>query len=305
MPQISVIIPTYNRADMLDDAIQSVLGQTFRDFELIVVDDGSTDGTAVTIQSFGTNVHYIPLPRRGQPAATRNAGLKQATGEFIAFLDSDDLFLSHKLAAQQAILAQNKQIDVVYSNGYFFRKNPRQPTGHVLDGMPTPSGHVFSDLIRGNFLFPPVLLVRRKCLEKVGLFNENPAFFGVEDYELWLRLAANCSFFYLPGDVAAIRRHPGSISRDTVALRQRVLLILAQIENSQPDAARLHRQAFHEAYVRNHGAVSMAAFKRKSMATGLRHGFKAFQHSLQIPTVTLRTFKHWRQWRKQRESAQS
>ena len=109
MPRVSVIIPTYNRADLLGDAIGSVLAQSYQDFELIVADDGSTDHTAEimaeAIASYGSRIRYLVLPHRGQPAAPRNSALAVATGEYISFLDSDDLYLPNKLALQVPVLA--------------------------------------------------------------------------------------------------------------------------------------------------------------------------------------------------------
>ena len=110
MPRVSVIIPTYNRAHLIRQALESALAQTCRDFEIIVADDGSTDHTAEVVAQFGSAVTYIPLPHRDQPAATRNGGLRVARGEFVAFLDSDDLFFPNKLALQIAALEAHPHV---------------------------------------------------------------------------------------------------------------------------------------------------------------------------------------------------
>ena len=98
MPTVSVVIPTYNRADLLSSAIDSVLAQSCPASEILVVDDGSTDTTAQVVMGYGHPVQYLQLPHTGLPAATRNAGIRAATGDLLAFLDSDDLFLPDKLA---------------------------------------------------------------------------------------------------------------------------------------------------------------------------------------------------------------
>ena len=125
---MSVIIPTYNRAAYIADAIQSVQSQDHADVEIIVADDGSTDDTPAIVAGFGDALLYLPLAHSGLPAATRNRGLAKATGDFVAFLDSDDLFLPHKLKSQLSVLLSHPEAGLVYSDGYYFRDDPGQPT---------------------------------------------------------------------------------------------------------------------------------------------------------------------------------
>jgi len=306
MPKVSVIISTYNRAAYIGDAIRSILAQTLyspQRIEIIVADDGSTDNTAEVVAQFGNAVTYIPLPHRGQPAATRNSGLDAASGEFIAFLDSDDLLLPNKLALQLAAFEVHPEAGLVYSNGHFFHDDPSQPIGYVLDGLPTPSGNVFPELLCGNFLAPPIVLIRRTCLDVVGMFDERPDFFAVEDYDLWLRIAAQFPVIYVPGDVAAIRRHRQSISRDVATLRGRVLLVLAKMDALYPDLMRQYRDARHEAYARNHGAIAAAQLKQGYIVSGLLHGLQAFTHTVHMPRLGADAFAAWWQRRKKRRGA--
>jgi glycosyltransferase involved in cell wall biosynthesis len=305
MPKISVIIPTYNRATYITEAIRSVQAQTYPNAEIIVSDDGSTDNTAEIMAGLGDAVTYIPLPHRGQPAATRNAGLRVAKGEFVAFLDSDDLFLPDKLALQVAAFEAHPAAGLAYSNGHFFCDDPVHRTGYVLDGLPTPSGDIFPELLRGNLMSPPTVLIRRSCLEAVGVFDERPDFFAVEDYDLWLRVAACFPIIYVPGDVAAIRRHQQSISRDVATLRRRVLRVLAKMDALYPQLMREHRAARHEAYARNHGAVALAELERAHIALGLWHGLLAFTHALQMPGLGANAFVAWWQRRDKRRGAAS
>jgi glycosyltransferase involved in cell wall biosynthesis len=161
METVSVIIPTYNRAELISQAIDSVLAQTVPAHEIIVADDGSTDDTAAVVAAYGDRVRYLALPHRGQPAATRNAGIRAATGVLLAFLDSDDLFLPDKLARQIAALAQTPAAGVVYSNGLYFRTTPDAPVGGCSMGCLRPPAGSLDQLLAGNFLAPPVVLVRR------------------------------------------------------------------------------------------------------------------------------------------------
>jgi glycosyltransferase involved in cell wall biosynthesis len=305
MLAVSVVIPTYNRAAYIADAIRSVLAQPVQDIEVIVADDGSTDDTPEVVAQFGSAVTYVPLPHRGQPAATRNGGLRVAGGEFAAFLDSDDLFLPDKLEMQLAALRVHPQGGLVYSDGIFFRDDPARPTGHVLDGLPTPSGNVFAELLRGNFLAPATVLIRRACLEAVGFFDERPDFFAVEDYDLWLRIAAQFQFVYAPGDVAAIRRHRESISRDVATLRERDLRVLDKMDRLYPHLMRQHRDACHEAYARHHGAIAAAQLQQGHIVSGLAHGIAALSYALRMPGLGLPAFARWRATRGLRQGARS
>lgn len=293
MPHISIIIPTYNRAGFIGETINSVLAQTYQDFEIIVADDGSTDNTAEVVAEFGNAVTYVFLPHRGQPAATRNAGLTIAQGEFIAFLDSDDLYLPRKLEIQSTALDTHPNVGIVYSNGYFFKDNPNQPTGYVQDGLPTPSGDIFPELLRGNFLAPPVILIRRLCLDTAGLFDENTALLGCEDYDLWLRIAVQYQALYLPETVAAIRRHSQNISRDAASLRTKTLFALQKIEMLHPELLKKYPIERHEAYARNHGAVAKACFQQKRIYAGFVHGIQALFHALKMPNFGLTAFSAW------------
>ncbi|MDH4187238.1 MAG: glycosyltransferase [Nitrospira sp.] len=293
MPLVSVIIPTYNRADYVADAIRSVLTQDYHRVEIIVADDGSVDNTADIVSQFGDAVNYLSLPHRGQPAATRNAALQAANGEYIALLDSDDLFLPGRLARQVAALAEHPEAGLVYSNGYFFREAPGAPMGRVLDGLPTPSGDVLPDLLRGNFLSTPIVLFRRTCLDVVGMFDERPDIVAVEDYDFWLRIAAKFPVIYAPGDVAAIRRHGQSISGDVATLRTGVLRVLAKLEATYPHLARQHRDALNEGYARNHGAVALARLEQRQILSGLGHAFQALGYSLRTPGLGTKPFLEW------------
>ncbi len=300
---ISVIIPTYNRAKLLVEAIRSVQAQNYADLEIIVADDGSTDHSAQIVTQFGQTVVYLRLPRRGQPAATRNAGLRAARGEFVAFLDSDDLFLPNKIALQLPMLQSNPDIGLVYSDGIFFRNDPAQPTGHLLDGMPTPAGDVFTDLLRGNFLAPPVVLIRRVCLEAVGNFDERPTLIAVEDYDLWLRLAARFPFAYVPGRVAAIRRHPQGISHDLISLREHILHLLAKMDTLYPDLMQRNAAARHSAYARNYGSLAVRRLREGQIRRGVGDGLAALLQFSQTPGFGLGELAMWWKRTSRRQAA--
>ena len=299
---ISVIIPTYNRAALLAEAIRSVQAQNSADCEIIVADDGSTDNTSQVAAQFGQAVIYLRLPHRGQPAATRNAGLRAARGEFIAFLDSDDLFLPDRFAQQLPLLQSNPEVGLVYSDGIYFRDDPACPVGRVLDGLPTPSGDAFADLLRGNFLAPPIVLIRRASLDAIGDFDEQPDFIAVEDYDLWLRLAARFPFVYAPGSVAAIRRHSQGLSRDLLTLRVRILRVLAKMAILYPDLIRQHRDAQHEALARNYASLAALRVGQRQIIRGAGDGLVAVTHFLRTPGFGQRQLAAWWKHRHRRQA---
>ena len=302
--RISVIIPTYNRVPYLGDAIRSVVADAVEGMEIIVVDDGSTDGTEALVRSFEAGLTYLRVLHRGQPAATRNRGLEAAHGEFVALLDSDDLFLPGKLARQRATLAAHPEAAFVYSNGYFFSDDPAAPISRVLDGLPTPSGDGFADLLRGNFLFPAVTLIRRRCLNAVGAFDERVTLRGVEDYDLWLRVAARFPIVYLPGDVAAIRRHADNLSKNPATIRKGVIQVLEKMRTVEPELVQRHRAAWYEGAARSYGAIVRQCLREGRIGGVYPHAWYALTHALHTPGCGVPVFLAWWRRRPQRRGAQ-
>ena len=184
MTAVSVIIPTFNRAGKVARAISSVLYQTFTDYEIIVVDDGSTDGTLDSLDQFRHSIKYISHQENLGVSAARNTGIKASRSPFIAFLDSDDYWLPEKLAGQMNFFLQNKNAVACQTEEIWIRKglrvNPRKK--HVK-----PSGDIFEPSLKLCLVSPSAVMLKRSLLEKVGLFDEDlPA---CEDYDLWVRIA--------------------------------------------------------------------------------------------------------------------
>ena len=208
---ISIIMPAYNAENYIALSIESVLAQTYSDWELIVVDDGSTDGTATVVQEFvkrDARIKYI-FQKNGRLGKARNTGIKNSTGPLIAFLDSDDLWVPTKLQAQTRAMAENKA-DVVYSKSYVFKgENIYDETETLPSSVGRFFGPEFFDsLIRQPQIAVLTVLLKRSALDKVGLFEEGEAYHGCEDYDLWLRLARAGVIFYGMSDVLArYRRH--------------------------------------------------------------------------------------------------
>ena len=185
VPQVSVVIPTYNSATMVVQAVESVLSQTYHDFEILVVDDGSTDNTQQAIGRFGDLVRYFKQKNQGVSAA-RNAGIKQARGEYIAFLDSDDIWLPDKLAEQVPWLNTDPNVGLVYCD-WSVVSNGCVAHSSFLRHLPANSGDVFDDLIQSGFILTSGVVVRRACLDDVGDFDKSLTI--AQDYDLWLRIS--------------------------------------------------------------------------------------------------------------------
>ncbi len=184
MIQVSVIIPTMNRAQLLPRAIQSVLAQEGVSFELIVADDGSTDETRQVIEKEFPSVIYLYQANQG-PAAARNRGMEASKGRWIAFLDSDDEWKPGKLKTQLAYFEQNPDSPICQTEEIWIRKGRRV---NPMNKHKKVGGWIFEKCLPLCIVSPSAVMIHRSVFEKVGLFDETyPA---CEDYELWLRIAA-------------------------------------------------------------------------------------------------------------------
>lgn len=217
MFKVSTIIPSYNCAKFLPDAIDSVLAQTYQDFEIIVVDDGSIDNTKNIVERYtkryGEKIRYIYQSNRGL-AAARNTGLRHSRGEYIALLDADDEWLSNRLAEGVKGMEENPSVGLVHANsvriseiGDVIRVNKRNP--RFL------SGWIFKYLfLRRADISCPTVLFRKECTDRLGGFDEGLTRLGCEDRELWLRIAKKYPFFYINKILARYRVRGNSMSKD-------------------------------------------------------------------------------------------
>lgn len=213
MSGASIIIPTYNNARFVVQAVESALAQTYPDFEVIVVDDGSTDETREALAAYHQQIRYLYQENRG-PSAARNAGFRASQGDFVLFLDSDDLISPDKLERQTAFLDAYPEFCLVYSAWQQIGEEGTQTLGEVR---PQRQGRLLKELLRrAFFFFLSAALIRRSCLERVGLFDE--AMRWSEDADLWLRLArAGCAFGYIDRPLLQRRVHPRSLTAEVNA----------------------------------------------------------------------------------------
>jgi glycosyltransferase involved in cell wall biosynthesis len=246
VPLVSVVIPTYNYGHFLAEAIQSVLEQTFRDFEIIVVDDGSTDNTREVIEQFGDSVRYIHQNNQGV-AVARNNGIKAARGQYIAFLDADDLWLPQKLQLQTALFEECPHVGLVYSTVYLFESK----SGAIVGEYPVSccrKGKVLRDLYMYPFIPSPTPLIPKDVFNVVGCFDNR--FDPKEDSEMWLRIAARYEFAFVPKPLAKYRLHGSIQSKKGYEKGKRIdLAILEKVGHDYPNQLwplRLLRLATYE-----------------------------------------------------------
>lgn len=208
MPLVSVIIPTRDRRDFLGEAVASVLAQRHVELELIVVDDGSRDGTAEDIAQLGSRVRYVYQEARGVSAA-RNAGARLATGVWIAFLDSDDLWLPEKLERQLAFHRAHPGVDASQTDEIWVRRGVRVNRCRHHE---KPSGDIFLPSLWRCLVSPSAVMMKREVYREIGGFDESLPV--CEDYDLWLRLGSRHPVGLLPEPLVIKRGgHEDQLSR--------------------------------------------------------------------------------------------
>jgi glycosyltransferase involved in cell wall biosynthesis len=223
MPAVSVVIPAFNAAATLDATLRSVLDQDLGDFEVIVVDDASTDDTATRADRFARLDPRVRLVRRdrngGRPAIPRNDGIRAARGELLAFCDADDLWHPAKLSRQVAAMRRHPELGFVYAIARELRADARGTwgTGRLLP-FPFTASIDLAALRRRNTIVASSVLARTALVREVGGFDEAASLRAMEDFDLWLRLAERAPFGLVPRVLVKYRVRPGSTSRAGGAL---------------------------------------------------------------------------------------
>lgn len=228
MPTVSVIIPTFNRSEKVVRAVVSVLNQGFRDFEIIVVDDGSTDNTNKALSKYMSSIKYIRQSANMGVSAARNRGIKNSTAPWIAFLDSDDYWLNEKLSVQIEFIDQNPNT-VACQTEEIWIKNGRRVNPKKRHKKP--SGNIFAQSLKLCLVSPSSVIIKRSLFEDVGLFDETlPA---AEDFDLWLRISCRYPIYLIDkGLVVKEGGHDDQLSRRFSGMdRFRIKAIVKLIES--------------------------------------------------------------------------
>ncbi len=232
MLSVSVVVPAYNRAHFLNTVVDTVLSQTFTDLELIIVDDGSQDDTRLICMQLAerdTRVRYIYQNNKGLPGA-RNMGIRAARGEFIALLDSDDLWEPTKLEKQWAVVEHNPDIDVIYCD--YAKIDEAGQVYHVVHPPDTRLPTMYESLLYYNIVHgsASAVLIRKACFDRVGLFDE--ALHSLEDWDMWIRLAQFYRFAFVPEVLVYLRQHTGQMQRNVASMADAYLQLMDKVSLS-------------------------------------------------------------------------
>lgn len=209
LPKVSVIIPTYNRAELLKNSILSVLSQTFQDFEVLIIDDSSFDKTEEVVKNMsGNQIKYIKNSTNKGVSAARNVGINNSRGDYIAFLDDDDEWLPEKLERQVILMDRiSSDFGAVYTGAF----STDLARNNVLEiAIPKFRGHVLNEIILSNFIFTSSMIVRKRCFALVGLFDENLSY--GEDFDMWIRISKEFLFESIPEALVKHKNHAHTTS---------------------------------------------------------------------------------------------
>jgi len=281
MPRISAIIPTYNNPAMLVQAVESVLAQTYHDYELIVVDDGSEPATREALEPYMDRIRYIYQDNAG-PSSARNRGIRESGGELLAFLDHDDLWLPEKLEVQVKFMDEHREFAVSYHAVDYFATD-RELELPVREG---PSGDVLARLFKRIFLITLAVICRRECFDGAGMFDEELRF--AQDYDLWLRMAARYEFGFIDKVLGRYRFHEGNLSWENDVNHLSEKMVCRERVYGDPEASgRISRKAYDR-------GIAACTFKLAKMYLKRGEGVKA--RSMVAKSIRHRPFEPRRWW---------
>jgi len=281
---ITVVIPCYNHAQYLPDAIASVLQQTRAASEIIVVDDGSTDDTAKVAASFGDAICYLYQPNGGLSAA-RNTGIRAAGGDYIGLLDSDDLWLPDYLSVLGAMLDDEPRLGAVYGGSQFVDAGARPLSQTVTKTYPPEALH--SVLVRGAFFPPSAVVMRKTALEQVGLFDTGLR--ACEDWDMWLRISAQFPFGGSSRVLALYRMHGNNMTADLSRMQESHHRVVAKHFGPDDGDPALWSPDKQRAYAGIYLWQSLALYQRHDEANAFPFLKRAFFASPEL-TASLDTF---------------
>ncbi|WEG13300.1 glycosyltransferase family 2 protein [Pullulanibacillus sp. KACC 23026] len=223
---VSIILPVYNRESSIQRAVDSILEQTYQDFELIIIDDASSDQTGELIKAYKTDkIYYIRLEKNVGAAAARNVGIKAARYEWLSFHDSDDTWHPEKLEKQVALIDPKDEHPPIIYCSFFREKSGKRE--YIPEPSPFPKeGDILKSLLIRNFISTQTVLLRKDYLTDVGLFDEEMPRF--QDWELWIRLAQKYSFRWLDEPLVNVFYTESSISSEIVKLLEAFRLIMTK-----------------------------------------------------------------------------
>ncbi len=245
MSKISVIIPTFNSANYISETIGSILNQTFQDYEIIIVDDGSTDNTKQVLDNYASKIRYFFQINKG-PSAARNKGIKEAGGEYIVFLDADDVWLKNYLDKCVCYL-KDENCDLVMTDNYadiysddnkFLRREYRNRENYI--GNENRLFQILYQRFQKGFSGEIRSVIKKSCFDRIGYFDENIKV--AEDWDLWLRIAKNgLKVGYIQEPLFIYRRHPNALCRNKNKNKLILKNVYYAFKKNRKDAFRINR----------------------------------------------------------------
>lgn len=284
-PLVTAIIPTYQHAGVVGEAVRSALSQTYEPLEIVVVDDGSTDGTGEVLHTFGDTIRVVRQPNRGLSAA-RNSGIAAASGELVAFLDADDVWFPGKLD-QQVPLFANPEVGLVGADMIYFDEHGDQPTT-PLSRRDVPRGRVYPGFFtREAVLLMPTVVVRRRCFEEVGVFDESLT--ALEDQDMWHRISRTWALDFVPEPLARYRLSPTQMTQDFDRMLANDIKLREKCVAEDPALLEIDRPLLDSCYYRLY--LDLA---RQHMKRGQRREARAALRRYRTRRgVTARYVIHW------------
>lgn len=291
--RVSIVIPAYNAARYLARTVESALGQTYAEREIIVIDDGSTDTTSALLEGYGTRIRVAHQKNAGQ-AAARNHGARLAQGDLLLFLDSDDLLDADLLTQQVALLNRFAGADAVYCDHRTIDDAGRITAETGALGYPRPSGDILRALLHGPCIVTPgLVLIRRAAFEVSGGFNQTALMRGYEDYDLWLRMSVCGHFIYNPCTLVSYRRHPEQATQqETYRLKASLatLFALEGVGNAVRARGTADLQRFYTARLRE---SCFAAARAQGQLGDYSGALRTSWRSLVAQPTSLRAWRTW------------
>tara|TARA_R110002110_G_scaffold415858_2_gene658592 strand:- start:29315 stop:30265 length:951 start_codon:yes stop_codon:yes gene_type:complete len=243
---VSIIMPCYNCEKTIEKTLRSIYEQNFTNFHLYCINDGSTDNTAEMLEHYAQskpNISILHKDNAGQTAA-KNDGLKIAQGEYIAFIDSDDLWHSSKLMKQVQLLDKNNKIGLCYTNGFYINETGQQQ--ELIGVSDDLTGQCLDQIILGNAIVASSVMIRKSILDKVGLFDERLS--ACENWELWTRFASQSELASIDEPLVFYRRHANNMSHNLDKMRKNRLAVIAINKQLYQHDLKYHKKIIRDAY---------------------------------------------------------
>jgi len=272
MPTVNVIIHTFNNEKFIAETVESVLRQTYNGYEIIVVDDGSEDGTRDALLPYMQEIRYH-YKENGGIASAKNAGISLSNAEFIAFLDHDDLWVPDKLKIQMEHFNSNPQVGLVYAKYTSFR-NDKELRTKPEKGY---SGWIFKKLLSKSFVQTSTVMVKRECLNAVGQFDES--FKLADEYDMFLRVAKRFQCGFVDKELTRYRVHDKNASRNNLLFDKENLRVFKKVYNGYTDLDEKEKKILRKRIAMYSIKVAGSLYDQGQLKESMKYQKEAFKYS--------------------------